>query len=84
MRFLAYFAYFAYVTCTSTAQNSAICDIVASTNIRTVSTQYSEWNCQSGFPFTSVCTWTGLSCDGGGNVLSLAFNNLYGLRGFVF
>ena len=50
-------------------QYTAICDLIAATNIQTI---YTEWSCDaSHVPTSSVCgvsgvaAWTGLTCTGG-------------------
>ncbi len=50
-------------------RETAICDLIAATNIQTI---YTEWSCDaSHVPTSSVCgvsgvaAWTGLTCTGG-------------------
>ena len=61
-----------------------MCDIIAATNIQSIS-GYSQWSCTTGgFTSTAPCTspvWNGLVCTGN-NVVSITLNN-FGLTGIL-
>ena len=42
-------------------QNSAMCDLIASTTISSA-TKYTSWSCSNGVPKSAICTWQGIIC----------------------
>ncbi len=80
LRFTLIISYlYGLVECTS--QDNAMCDLVAATNIHSVSSTYSNWVCSSGVMVGSCSTWSGLTCGGSGQVIgiSLQVNSLSGM-----
>ena len=74
-------AYLLLIVSTSAMDDSALCSIVASTNIQSVQT---VWACDtSGIATSNYCSWPGVSCDGGNNVVALQLSgaNETGLSG---
>ena len=55
---------------------TAICDLVAATNIHSL-TSYSAWNCDSNhIPTTDICSpWLGITCSGS-NIVSISVNSV--------
>ena len=73
-----------FTGCAVSGQVQAICDLVASTNVASVTS--GSWNCSHGLPVTPVCvgstsTWAGVTCKYG----LVAQVNLKGLhlKGFL-
>ena len=67
------------------AEVAAVCDIVAATNIETIS--LGQWSCDSnGVPLSPPCSWDhnnrGMYCYSG-NVVSIDLNT-YGLTGKLY
>jgi hypothetical protein len=60
-------------------QESAMCDLVAATNIETY---YPSWNCTNGVPVSSVCSWTGVECDSNELVVVISLASI-GLTGTI-
>ena len=59
-------------------QSVGLCGFIAATNIHNIS-GYSQWSCTTtGVTTTNPCSWSGITCDGRNNVVSIG---IYGLKG---
>ena len=59
----------AFPTYTPSDADTALCAIVASTNINSI---YPTWFCSNGQPSgTAICSWTGITCNSNSNPVSL-------------
>ena len=52
-------------------QDNGLCGFIESTNIQYID-EYSMWSCSNlGIITSSACSWNGVSCSSGGNVVSI-------------
>ena len=51
--------------------NAGLCDLIDSLDINSL---HSSWSCTGGFPDSSPCTWTDVSCDGSSQVSKIGID----------
>ena len=70
----------AFPTYTPSDADTALCAIVASTNINSI---YPTWFCSNGQPSgTAICSWTGITCNGSNISISLSLVSI-SLKGSI-